>query len=155
MFWLNAKSKVQAEQFEAGHTYEITGAINSSDFFDVESILGVVADAKPGVNGVPKDRELEITKGAVGHDAAVITAALIPHLEGKFDAQFTVAAVALYTVVFEGILAHRVGANYQNDGKEGPTALSEALASDLLDTKGAEYLRTEETTPPGEEYPPF
>lgn len=124
---------VSAEDFLINHTYKISGFVQMNGYFKATEFISEVENAKPRVDGVPKDREMEILKGAVGHDAATITAALIAQPSVESSEVSPAVALATYKFVYEDLLAYRLGDNHQTEAKEGPMGV---------------------TGPPGEEYPP-
>jgi len=109
--------ETQPGAFIVGKTYQIGGYVNGRYFNFNDTIIGEVEGAVPGVNGVPKDRELEITKGAVGHDAATITAAFLSVANYPPEVDKIATAIEIYSHLFEGILAYRLGYNHQTEAQ--------------------------------------
>ncbi|MCB7129797.1 MAG: hypothetical protein J3T61_09700 [Candidatus Brocadiales bacterium] len=143
--------------FIIGKTYEIAGYVKGRYFNFTDVIVSEVKGAKPGVNGVPQDRDLAILKGALGHDAATITAALINKLDFQPGPPSYAGAAAIYVGVFKHLLTYRLGDNHQTEAKEGSTVNSGAPdghPARFQDEVLPPSPNRKETTPPGEEYPP-
>ena len=96
-----------------GKTYEITGTV-SSKYFNLKDILGEVAGAVAGVDGVPKDKDHEIALNTALAAASRIIAAMTTNpafwpgsVPERFNAEGPSEVAGTFDYIYRQILATR------------------------------------------------